>query len=340
MKTPSSLFLGVAVLMSAVLAVAAKDRANIMMMTASLGMSRERFKTHFHGRKGRRSFYRNRARHGMWTSTIYVQSKGVYQMKSFRGSKWSGQGMKSKKWSAYPAKSMKYRSPKYSSKFMAYMKKPYNGKTMQFKRGNIWKLPQSNMQSSYWRPKQSMAKKYRPQYRPPQWNREKTTRTPRSVPAVVDSGYFRTTPSPVQVPVLRTVATDFSPASFDDPLVLFTIVPSNVALKINLALPEKAMDEQELFIVQGRDLVPGSQCPPPGVGVKTAAGESSHVLSIDDRVDTIVALCSQNVIVAQSYYVFTSVDNLVHIGRQRYKKKVSPPHVQDMLVSFLTRAHM
>lgn len=78
-------------------------------------------------------------------------------------------------------------------------------------------------------------------------------------------------------------------------------------MDVELVLPSIERRDAEIIAVQGSNVQPGSECSLAQASwtLNVTPGEGSLALSLeDDGVDTIIALCIDNVIVAQSYYLF------------------------------------
>ena len=125
-------------------------------------------------------------------------------------------------------------------------------------------------------------------------------------------------------PVADIVQGDFSAATAQDPVVLFAVVPEHSLVQVEVFLPFAAQDT-ELYLVEGQNVEPGSTCSiDDGTMVPTPETSSSMVVFLSDGVDTIVALCAQNVVIAQSYYLFQSPNEVPDgIDRQWYQDAVS-----------------
>ena len=125
-------------------------------------------------------------------------------------------------------------------------------------------------------------------------------------------------------PAADIVQADFSAATAQDPVVLFAVVPEHSLVQVEVFLPFAAQDT-ELYLVEGQNVEPGSTCSiDDGTMVPTPETSSSMVVFLNDGVDTIVALCAQNVVIAQSYYLFQSPNEVPDgIDRQWYQDAVS-----------------
>ena len=120
--------------------------------------------------------------------------------------------------------------------------------------------------------------------------------------------YRSPTVSPIPRPTPDSdpdISTDFSSATTETPLLLFALAKEGTEVVVDLSLP-KGNRVDELYIVRGENVVPGSSCPPVG-GSLIPINRRRRTASVPlDGMSSIVALCVDGVTVAQSYYVFES----------------------------------
>ena len=118
--------------------------------------------------------------------------------------------------------------------------------------------------------------------------------------------YQAPTMSPVPGPIQdrnQEITTDFSSATTGTPLLLFALAEEGTEVVVNLSLP-KNNRMKELYIVRDEDVLPGSFCPPTGGSLIFINRRRTTVsISLDGK-SSIVALCIDKIVVAQSYYVF------------------------------------
>ena len=80
----------------------------------------------------------------------------------------------------------------------------------------------------------------------------------------------------------------------------------------------------ELYLVQDKNVDPGSACPTEEGNLVPSPEESFSIpLVLDDGIDTILVLCAENIVVAQSFYLFQSPSDFPgNVDRQWYQEGV------------------
>eukprot|EP00977_Amphora_coffeiformis_P018172 scaffold6270_cov162-Amphora_coffeaeformis.AAC.9 len=125
--------------------------------------------------------------------------------------------------------------------------------------------------------------------------------------------YRKPTMSPVPRPTPDSdpdISTDFSSATAETPLLLFALAKEGTEVVVDLSLPNNNQVD-ELYIVRGENVVPGSSCPPAGGSLVSTINRQRRTASVPlDGMSSIVALCVDDAVVAQSYYVFESPDDV------------------------------
>ena len=245
MKVSTSLYLGVAFLMSSFSLVASKkeERPNIIMMTTAdtVPKSRKRYapsspanaywykKMSWNINKQQYPVNKQQVMGGYgmkgkpWAKQ---QTMGTNYWSSNQPMKWSSKNAMAMnywssnqpmKWSSKNVMAMNYDLPTSTGKVPAYKKKRFYGKkTNQGMGGNNMKAPTPNMQWSYWKYNQAMAMKYRPQYRPRN-----------GAPHVPSSPVALPSPSPTASPRLVEPQNGDIMEIPDGPVLVFsTLVPS------------------------------------------------------------------------------------------------------------------
>ena len=125
--------------------------------------------------------------------------------------------------------------------------------------------------------------------------------TPTMLPTTIPP----TTNSPITVPTLAPpTLVDFSAAADDtEPLVFFHLAAEETNVTVDVILPpDESTNSSDLYVVLQRDVLPGSSCPP--VDGTFVGGNGTDSIFLTNSVDTVVVLCINEVVVAQSYFLF------------------------------------
>lgn len=175
-----------------------------------------------------------------------------------------------------------------------------------FTRGrNMWQKSKSSMMTS--KSKQHHSPSYRPKkrrHRPkvfyPRPRKGKSAARPRGQP---------TRRPPYRRPDSPTIPTDFATATAEDPIVLFALARAGTQVVVDLSLPNNNQADA-LYIVRGNNVEPGSSCPPVG-GSPVPIDRRSRTANVRlTGMDSIIALCVDRRVVAQSYFVFETQEDV------------------------------
>ena len=108
--------------------------------------------------------------------------------------------------------------------------------------------------------------------------------------------------------LVTTATTNLAGASLDNPITEFQVFARGTVVTVELSLNDADgnIDQVgEYYVIPAQDVRQGVTCPPPGAGdaIRMENNTASTTVTIE-RIDTVISLCVDNLLVARSYYIF------------------------------------
>ena len=104
------------------------------------------------------------------------------------------------------------------------------------------------------------------------------------------------------MPVVSTSTNGFDGASPDNPVAEFHVFPLETVVTVELSV------NGEYYAVQAQDVLPITTCPPATSSRDDAIvinnDSAARSITLQGTIDTVIVLCTENVVVARSYYIF------------------------------------